>query len=86
MSHTDESPAASGGTDTGAQQRIDELEMRVAFMEDTIDSLNSQLASLTQDFSLARRAMQMMNQRLEQMQSGDAVVKDSSEETPPPHY
>ncbi len=86
MSHTDESPAASGGADTSAQQRIDELEMRVAFMEDTIDSLNNQLASLTQDFSLARRAMQMMNQRLEQMQSGDAVVKDSAEETPPPHY
>lgn len=72
--------------DEQAQQRIDELEMRVAFMEDTIDALNQQLADLSLEFSLAKQAMQMMNKRLEQMQPGSGVVKDFAEETPPPHY
>lgn len=65
-------------------QRISELEMRIAFLEDTTDGLNEQLASLTQEFSLAKQAMRLMNQRLEQAQG--PAVKDFSEETPPPHY
>ena len=66
-------------------ERITELEMRIAFLEDTVDGLNEQLSAITQQFGLAKEAMQLLNRRVEQMQSGPAV-KDFSEETPPPHY
>ncbi len=67
-------------------QRIDDLEVRIAFLEDTVETLNQQLADNTQAFALARQAMQMMHQRLEQMQSAESLMKDFSDETPPPHY
>ena len=67
-------------------QRLDDLEMRIAFLEDTVETLNQQLADNTQAFALARQAMQMMHQRLEQMQSAESLMKDFSDETPPPHY
>lgn len=86
MSQADESSGSPAFCDQRAQQRIDELEMRVAFMEDTIDSLNAQLVTFTQDFALAKQAMQMMNRRLEQLQSGQADIRDSADEPPPPHY
>lgn len=83
-------PTQAGQTqdtrDEQARARIDELEMRVVFMEDTIEVLNQQLADLTQEFSLAKQAMQLLNKRFEQMQPGGGAVKDFSEETPPPHY
>lgn len=67
-------------------QRIDELEIRTVYLEDTVDGLNQQLAKLTQEFLLAKDAMRLINQRLQQMQDNQATVKDFSEETPPPHY
>lgn len=66
-------------------QRIDELESRALFMDETVEQLNLQLATLTQEFELAKQAMQLLNRRLEHMQSQPSV-KDFSEETPPPHY
>lgn len=66
-------------------QRIDELESRALFMDETVEQLNLQLATLTQEFELAKQAMQLLNRRLEHMQSQPSV-KDLSEETPPPHY
>ncbi|GGY45019.1 protein SlyX [Bacterioplanes sanyensis] len=66
--------------------RIVELETRVAFLEHTVETLNEQLATLNRDFILAHQALQLMNKRLESLQSGQAGVKDFSEETPPPHY
>lgn len=67
-------------------QRIEELEIKIAFLEENIDELNQQLNSLTQEFLLAKQAMQHMYQRLEQVQSIQGGVKDLNEETPPPHY
>lgn len=67
-------------------QRIDELEVRLAFMEDTVEVLNQQLAAMTQEFSAAKQAMHLLYQRLEQVQSSQSLMKDLSDETPPPHY
>jgi SlyX protein len=68
-----------------AQSRIDELETRVTYLEDTIDTLNSEIARLTQDFLIAHQAMQLMNRNIEQLahQPGD---KSQGIEPPPPHY
>lgn len=69
-----------------ANSRIEELEIRTAFLEETIDSLNQHLSDLSQEFNLAKQAMRHLHQRLEQVQQDNPVVKDFSEETPPPHY
>lgn len=65
---------------------IQELEIRITFLENTVEELNQQLASVTQEFSLAKQAMRLMHQRLEQMQSNDPENDNFVEETPPPHY
>jgi len=85
MSQSDE--RCNNGHNAGdAGLRIDELEVKVAFMEETIDTLNNQMAELTLQFDIARQAMQMMNRRIEQLQSADGQVKNSADEAPPPHY
>ena len=68
------------------QERINELESRLAFLENTVDDLNSELAELSQQFTLAKRAMQMMHQKLEQMGGDQAGIKNPADEAPPPHY
>ena len=65
---------------------IQELEIRITFLENTVDELNQQLASVTQEFSLAKQAMRLMHQRLEQMHINDLNNDENSEEAPPPHY
>lgn len=69
-----------------ALARIDELEIRSAFLEDSLESLNQQLCDLSQEFTLAKQAAQHLYRRLEQLQDNQGAVKDASEEAPPPHY
>lgn len=68
------------------QQRITELETRMAFLEDTVDTLNTQVADLSQQFTLAKRAIQMLHEKLEQTSSADSGIKNPADEAPPPHY
>lgn len=68
------------------QQRITELETRMAFLEDTVDTLNAQAADLSQQFTLAKRAIQMLHEKLEQASSADSGIKNPADEPPPPHY
>lgn len=64
--------------------RIDNLEMRIAHQDEIIDALNrtviEQWASL--DKALAR--INMLESRMREAQV--SMVRDQSEETPPPHY
>lgn len=65
--------------------RITELESRIVFLEDTVDQLNDQLATLSNDFLMARQAMQLINKRLEQLQN-NTNAGEPGKEAPPPHY
>lgn len=69
-----------------AQSRIDELETRITFLEDTIDTLNSEITRLSQDFAMAHQAMQLMNRRLEQLAQHSGPDRMAGDEPPPPHY
>jgi len=69
-----------------ANARIQELEMRTTYMDETIESLNEEVARLTSDFELARQAMRLMNQRLEQVMQAQGMSKSPSDDAPPPHY
>lgn len=65
-------------------QRIDELEMKVAFQENTIEKLNQSL--IEQQFILEKMQIQLryLAQKLKDMQPSNIATQ--AEETPPPHY
>ncbi len=81
MSNTDLSAQLASALD-----RIQELEMRNAYSDELIDALNQQVSRLNGDFELARQAMQLMNQRLEQLMQSQGMSKSPSDDVPPPHY
>ncbi|OBX10750.1 SlyX [Gallibacterium salpingitidis] len=65
-------------------QRLDELEMKVAFQENTIEQLNQALVD--QQFILEKMQLQLryLAQKLKDMQPSNIATQ--AEETPPPHY
>lgn len=82
----DSTPQKHRGDSDQQQQRITELETRMAFLEDTVDTLNVQVADLSQQFTLAKRAIQMLHEKLEQASSADSGINNPADEAPPPHY
>ncbi|MGF1713411.1 SlyX family protein [Photobacterium chitinilyticum] len=66
------------------QAQIDELEMKQAFQEQTIDELNQALTK--QQFLIDEMQVQLkfMVGKVKGMQTSN--MADESEETPPPHY
>lgn len=79
---------ANQETDTAhiQDQRITELETRILYLEDTIESLNAEMAEISQQFSLAKNALQMMHKKLEQVSGNSDVFRNPADEPPPPHY
>ncbi|OBW91839.1 SlyX family protein [Gallibacterium salpingitidis] len=65
-------------------QRLDELEMKVAFQENTIEQLNQALVD--QQFIIEKMQLQLryLAQKLKDMQPSNIATQ--AEETPPPHY
>lgn len=66
------------------KNRINDVEMRMAFLEDTVEQLNRELINLSGQFSLARQAIQMLHKRIEQLDINDAT--DIQDDRSPPHY
>lgn len=66
------------------QSRLDELEMKLAFQEQTTDELNDAL--IKQQFMIDRMEVQLkfMVGKVKGMQTSN--MASESEETPPPHY
>lgn len=71
---------------TQALKRNDELEIRIAFLENTLDEFNTQLSTLNSEFALAKKAIQLLYKRLEQVQENLDSGKDYADDSPPPHY
>lgn len=66
------------------QQRIDDLECKLAFQEQTIDELNS---ALTQQQLLINKMQDQMKYVVGKMKNIDTSnLADPANETPPPHY
>jgi len=64
--------------------QIDELEMKQAFQDQTIEDLNEALTA--QQFLIERMQVQMKFLVDKQKSSQTSNLADESEETPPPHY
>ncbi|WP_120513805.1 SlyX family protein [Photobacterium salinisoli] len=66
------------------QAQIDELEMKQAFQEQTIEELNSALTQ--QQFLLDKLLVQVRYLAGKVQGSQVSNIASESEETPPPHY
>ncbi|WP_028109687.1 SlyX family protein [Ferrimonas futtsuensis] len=66
------------------EQRISELETKVAFQEETIDSLNQTVVELNQRLDLMQRQIKQLADKV--MATGPSQIATQAEETPPPHY
>ncbi len=66
------------------ESKIDDLEYKVAYQEQTIDSLNDALTQQQLQLSKMQEQMRFMVGKLKSMTSSN--LADPSEETPPPHY
>jgi SlyX protein len=66
------------------ESRIQELEIRVAFQDDLLTSLNGQVHAAHQEIALLRAELMSLRDRVEGMKDGAA--SDPAQEPPPPHY
>ena len=65
-------------------ERLDELETRVAFQDDLINTLSEQVTRQELDIRELWAAKKQLNNQLKEVSSSN--IRKEEEETPPPHY
>ena len=63
-------------------QRVGELESRLAFQDDTIDQLNGVVREQWATIDRLSRRVELLEQRLEEIENREPAVPAA----PPPHY
>ncbi|CAM2952216.1 SlyX family protein [Shewanella loihica] len=66
------------------EQRIEDLEMKLAFQDDTIESLNQQVIRLNDLLADQQEKLRLLTSKLSQVEPSN--IASQAEETPPPHY
>jgi SlyX protein len=66
------------------EQRINEVETRLAFQETTLQELNEALTSQQQQLSQMQAVLEKLRERIVELASN--MQPDSAVEPPPPHY
>ena len=66
------------------EQRLEELETRMAFQDDLINTLSEQVARQEMDIRELWEAKKQLNTQLKEVSSSN--IRKEDEETPPPHY
>ncbi|WP_449286582.1 SlyX family protein [Marinobacter sp. PE14] len=66
------------------ETRLDELETRLAFQDDVINTLSEQVAKQEMDIRELWEAKRLLNKQLKDVSPSN--IKSEQEETPPPHY
>ena len=67
-----------------AAERIDALEIRIAYQDETIETLNKAITDQWQTIDMLRRQMARLQERLEAAEMKSAGP--AAPEPPPPHY
>jgi len=67
-----------------AQQRLTELEMKVAFQDETINVLSDEIATLNEALDRQRTQLEYLASRLGDM--AQPAQGSQTAEPPPPHY
>ncbi|MBU2954411.1 SlyX family protein [Marinobacter sp. F3R08] len=66
------------------ETRLDELETRLAFQDDVINTLSEQVAKQEMDIRELWEAKRLLHKQLKDVSPSN--IKSEQEETPPPHY
>ncbi|WP_370279874.1 SlyX family protein [Pontibacterium sp.] len=66
------------------EERITELESRVAFQEDALDKMSDEMAHQEKQIEMLTQMVKILNRNLESLR-GDPL-SSSEDEPPPPHY
>ncbi|QYK02127.1 SlyX family protein [Shewanella psychrotolerans] len=66
------------------EQRIEELEMKLAFQESTIDALDEQVIKLNELVNEQQEKLRILISKIQQVEPSN--MASQAEETPPPHY
>jgi len=66
------------------EARLDELEMRVAFQDDIINTLSEQVARQELELRELWEAKRLLHKQLKEMAPSN--IRSEEEEVPPPHY
>ncbi len=66
------------------ESRLDELETRLAFQDDVINTLSEQVAKQEMDIRELWEAKRLLHKQLKDVSPSD--IKSEQDETPPPHY
>ncbi|WP_298715957.1 SlyX family protein [uncultured Oceanisphaera sp.] len=64
--------------------RLEQLETRLAFQDDTIEQLNREITAQGTETARLKAQLSLMVKKLKELQPGE--VASQEEETPPPHY
>ena len=64
--------------------RLDELEMRVAFQDDTIEALNEAVSRQEMMLAKLQRSLELVARR--QADLAVSMPGDAEDDQPPPHY
>lgn len=66
------------------ESRLDELETRLAFQDDVINTLSEQVAKQEMDIRELWEAKRLLHKQLKDVSPSN--MKSEQDETPPPHY
>ena len=69
---------------TGQDDRLTELEVRLSFIDDTVNELSSADAEIARRLDRLERAMRDLRSDLANTRAG--IGGDTANEPPPPHY
>jgi len=65
---------------------IEDLQVRIAFLDDLVDQLNTQLAVQSKEIADLKKQMQILYQRVESSDLSDGIATFDPMADRPPHY
>jgi SlyX protein len=69
---------------TELENRVMELEAKIAFQDDTIETLNDELRTHQQHLAKMQRQLELLAERIKE--GGGSGLMPQHQEPPPPHY
>ena len=65
---------------------IEDLQVRIAFLDDLVEQLNQQLAIQTREIADLKKQMQLLYQRVEASDLSEGIAAFDPMSNKPPHY
>ncbi len=66
--------------------RITELETRIAFLEETVETQNHEVARMAGELRVMKEALQMVYKKVSDIEGHSTGISNPADEPPPPHY